>query len=145
MRTVYTHPLYTLESMAAQRSAAPLRPTAHGFAGAYHGYGFHEDGSRPACVRPRHWEWTWRDLGSTRARSCTRVGNRGSNTFRYRVSYFLLDLDELPQLERRLVLSPATAERGLFRDRDYLDGDGTPLKEAVVRFCAERGASSSEC
>ena len=27
-----------------------------------------------------------------------------------------------------------------FRDRDYLDGDGTPLKEAVVRFCAERGA-----
>ncbi len=26
------------------------------------------------------------------------------NTFRYRVSYFLLDLDELPRIERRLAL-----------------------------------------
>jgi len=63
------------------------------------------------------------------------------NTFRYRVSYFLLDLDELPQIERRLTLVSHNRRNVVsFRDRDYLDGDGTPLKEAVVRFCAERGA-----
>ena len=63
------------------------------------------------------------------------------NSFRYRVSYFLLDLDELPQIERRLALLSRNRRNVVsFRDRDYLNGDGTPLKEAVVRFCAERGA-----
>ncbi len=45
MRTVYTHPLYTLESMAAQVELPLLSGQRHTeYAGAYHGYGFHEDG-----------------------------------------------------------------------------------------------------
>jgi len=45
MRTVYTHPLYTLESMAAQAELPALSGRRHTeYAGAYHGYGFHEDG-----------------------------------------------------------------------------------------------------
>ncbi len=45
MRTVYTHPLYTLESMAAQAELPVLSGRRHTeYAGAYHGYGFHEDG-----------------------------------------------------------------------------------------------------
>lgn len=45
--TVYEHPVYSLESMAAQR----LLPELSGrrqtyFCGSYHGYGFHEDGAR---------------------------------------------------------------------------------------------------
>ena len=64
------------------------------------------------------------------------------NTFRYPVSYFLLDLDELGEIERRLALFSRNRSNVVsFRDRDYLDGDETPLKEAVVRFCAERGAT----
>ena len=44
-RTVYTHPLYTLESLAAQRLLPALSGQRHTeYAGAYHGYGFHEDG-----------------------------------------------------------------------------------------------------
>ena len=63
------------------------------------------------------------------------------NTFRYPVSYFLLDLDELGEVDRRLTLFSRNRSNVVsFRDRDYLDGDETPLKEAVVRFCAERGA-----
>ena len=64
------------------------------------------------------------------------------NTFRYPVSYFLLDLDELGELEQRFrLLSRNRRNIVSVRDRDYLDGDGTPLKEAVVRFCAERDAT----
>ncbi|CAN5168118.1 FAD-dependent oxidoreductase [soil metagenome] len=45
MRTVYTHPLYTPESMAAQAELPALSGRRHTeYAGAYHGYGFHEDG-----------------------------------------------------------------------------------------------------
>ena len=47
------------------------------------------------------------------------------NSFRYRVSYFLLDLDELPELERRLALFSRNRRNVVsFRDRDHLDGDG---------------------
>jgi predicted NAD/FAD-binding protein len=47
--TMYEHPVYTLESTAAQR----LLPLISGrkntyFCGSYHGYGFHEDGARSA-------------------------------------------------------------------------------------------------
>jgi len=62
------------------------------------------------------------------------------NTFRYPVAYFLLDLDELPALERRLRwFSVNSANAVSFHDRDYFAGDGEPLKQAVVGFCAERG------
>lgn len=40
----YRHPVYTAESVAAQRRLRSLTTTATTFAGAYHGWGFHEDG-----------------------------------------------------------------------------------------------------
>jgi len=40
----YTHPIYTLESVAAQRRLPELSGGRTAFAGAYHGWGFHEDG-----------------------------------------------------------------------------------------------------
>jgi DUF1365 family protein len=58
------------------------------------------------------------------------------NTFSYPVSYWLLDLDELPELERRLV--PLAVNRpGLvsFRDSDHFDG--SPVKQAVIDFCGD--------
>ena len=62
------------------------------------------------------------------------------NAFRYPVAYFLLDLDELPELDHRLrFLSVNRPNAVSFRDEDYLDGDSSPLKERVVGFCAERG------
>ncbi len=45
-RTVYEHPLYTRESVAAQRRLPELATGRTAFAGAYHGWGFHEDGCR---------------------------------------------------------------------------------------------------
>ncbi|MHA6757833.1 NAD(P)/FAD-dependent oxidoreductase [Streptacidiphilus sp. PAMC 29251] len=45
-RTVYQHPLYTSASRAAQLQLPGLNTGRTAFAGAYHGWGFHEDGCR---------------------------------------------------------------------------------------------------
>ncbi len=42
----YLHPTYTAASVAAQRRLAGLNGDRLAFAGAYHGWGFHEDGCR---------------------------------------------------------------------------------------------------
>jgi predicted NAD/FAD-binding protein len=43
-RMRYTHPVYTAESVAAQAVLPELNDGRIAFAGAYHGWGFHEDG-----------------------------------------------------------------------------------------------------
>jgi predicted NAD/FAD-binding protein len=45
-RMTYEHPIYTLASVAAQQRLATLNDGTIAFAGAYHGWGFHEDGCR---------------------------------------------------------------------------------------------------
>ena len=40
----YTHPIYTTQSLAAQAQLPALSDDVVAFAGAYHGWGFHEDG-----------------------------------------------------------------------------------------------------
>jgi uncharacterized protein len=43
-RMVYEHPIYTPESLAAQSRLPELTTPVTAYAGAYHGWGFHEDG-----------------------------------------------------------------------------------------------------
>ncbi len=45
-RMLYEHPRYTPESLAAQRQLPSLNGPVTVYAGAYHGWGFHEDGCR---------------------------------------------------------------------------------------------------
>ncbi|MFF0342425.1 NAD(P)/FAD-dependent oxidoreductase [Kribbella sp. NPDC004875] len=45
-RMDYEHPIYTPEAVAAQSRLASLNTGLVAFAGAYHGWGFHEDGCR---------------------------------------------------------------------------------------------------
>jgi DUF1365 family protein len=59
------------------------------------------------------------------------------NVFRYPVSYWLLDLDELFELERRLQLFSVNRVNVLrLDDRDHFDGD-LPLKQAVLAFAGD--------
>jgi DUF1365 family protein len=59
------------------------------------------------------------------------------NVFRYPVAYWLLDLDELPELDRRLRLVSVNGRNVVsFRDRDHFDGD-VALKDAVRRFAGD--------
>ncbi|OEV04176.1 NAD(P)/FAD-dependent oxidoreductase [Streptomyces oceani] len=58
-RMVYEHPVYTPESVRAQRELPALNSPVLAFAGAYHGWGFHEDGCRSGVHAARalgvHW------------------------------------------------------------------------------------------
>ena len=61
------------------------------------------------------------------------------NVFRYPLAFFVLDLDELPELDRRLRLFSVNRRNAVtLRDRDHFDG-ARPVKDAVIHFCAERG------
>ncbi|WP_354644798.1 NAD(P)/FAD-dependent oxidoreductase [Kitasatospora camelliae] len=52
-RTVYEHPVYTARTVAAQRRLPELATGRTAFAGAYHGWGFHEDGCRSGIEAAR--------------------------------------------------------------------------------------------
>ena len=55
----YEHPIYTAESVAAQSNLAGLATSRTVYAGAYHGWGFHEDGCRSGVEAARHFGVTW--------------------------------------------------------------------------------------
>ena len=56
---VYSHPLYTPESIAAQRLLPTLDDDRVIFAGAYHGWGFHEDGAASGLRAARRLGADW--------------------------------------------------------------------------------------
>lgn len=55
----YEHPIYTPESVAAQSHLGSLATDQTIYAGAYHGWGFHEDGCRSGVEAARHFGVTW--------------------------------------------------------------------------------------
>jgi DUF1365 family protein len=60
------------------------------------------------------------------------------HVFRYPVSYWLFDLDELPELERHLRLFSVNRPNVVsLRDRDHFEGVA-PLKQAVVDLVGDR-------
>jgi len=58
-RMDYAHPVYTPASVAAQHRLPELNTGITAFAGAYHGWGFHEDGARAGAVAARSLGGTW--------------------------------------------------------------------------------------
>jgi len=58
-RMDYAHPAYTPASVAAQRRLPELNTPVTAFAGAYHGWGFHEDGCQSGARAARALGGTW--------------------------------------------------------------------------------------
>jgi predicted NAD/FAD-binding protein len=58
-RMDYEHPAYTPASVSAQRRLPELNTGVTAFAGAYHGWGFHEDGCRSGAEAARALGGTW--------------------------------------------------------------------------------------
>lgn len=59
---LYSHPVYTTESVAAQRLLPTLNDDKVVFAGAYQGWGFHEDGAASGLRAARHLGADWPTL-----------------------------------------------------------------------------------
>jgi predicted NAD/FAD-binding protein len=55
----YEHPIYTPEAVAAQSRLRGLATDRTVYAGAYHGWGFHEDGCRSGVKAARAFGATW--------------------------------------------------------------------------------------
>jgi predicted NAD/FAD-binding protein len=55
----YEHPIYTPEAVRAQSRLAGLATARTVYAGAYHGWGFHEDGCRSGVAAARHFGVAW--------------------------------------------------------------------------------------
>ena len=60
-RMVYEHPQYTPESLKAQRQILALGDDRLAFAGAYHGWGFHEDGALSGVKAAERLGRSWDD------------------------------------------------------------------------------------
>ena len=58
-RMTYEHPIYTATSVEAQRHLSKLNDARLAFAGAYHGWGFHEDGCRSGVAAAESFGATW--------------------------------------------------------------------------------------
>jgi uncharacterized protein len=58
-RMTYAHPIYSLRSVAAQKKLPALNDGTIAFAGAYHGWGFHEDGCRSGVAAAESLGVTW--------------------------------------------------------------------------------------
>jgi predicted NAD/FAD-binding protein len=56
---IYEHPIYTLKAVAAQKKLSSLNTAQIAFAGAYHGWGFHEDGARAGAAAARTLGGEW--------------------------------------------------------------------------------------
>ena len=111
-RMDYAHPAYTPESVAAQRRLPELTTPVTAFAGAYHGWGFHEDGCRfrRPGGRSARGDLVTGELVSAGTRpvapgavlyECRITHTRLAplrNVFTYRTYQWLVDLDHLPRL-----------------------------------------------
>jgi predicted NAD/FAD-binding protein/DUF1365 family protein len=137
-RMEYEHPLYTPASVAAARRLPEIGTARVAFAGAYHGWGFHEDGARSGLAAATHLGLPWARTTPTlprpgRFETTIRHTRRTPfrRSFELRSTFWLVDLDDLP-------------DHGLlarFEARDHLGRAGATLRENVESFLADNGVS----
>lgn len=133
-RMEYEHPLYTPESVAAQRRLPAIGTDRLAFAGAYHGWGFHEDGARSGLAAAEQLGFSWGPapgIYRTTIRHRRRVPME--RTFRHRSYLWLVDVDDLPDHGRRHVF------RGRVEARDHLGDPERTIRANVEQFLADAG------
>jgi predicted NAD/FAD-binding protein/DUF1365 family protein len=137
-RMEYAHPLYSPGSVAAQRALPAANTGRIAFAGAYHGWGFHEDGARSGAAAAAHLGLEWGGpevprpgMYESRIRHTRRRPFR--KDFEHRAHTWLVDLDALPD----------HGVLGTFEARDHLGSPDLSLRENVDAFLAEHGIDLS--
>ncbi|KQZ75983.1 dehydrogenase [Nocardioides sp. Root151] len=132
----YEHPLYTPSSVAAQRRLPELDTDRLAFAGAYHGWGFHEDGAASGARAAERLGFAWSvtpaavEAGRVYETSVRHV-RRGpvEHAFDNASHAWLVDLDDLP---------PARWAAS-FEARDHLGSPDHSLRRNVDDFLATQG------
>ncbi len=137
----YEHPAYTPESVAAQRRLPECDTSRIAFAGAYHGWGFHEDGARSGLAAAERLGFDWGPETAPEAAPLPAPGRLYATTIRhsrraplrhsfgYRSHTWLVDLDDLP----------SHGPLALFRARDHLGDPSRTIRENVDGFLASQG------
>jgi predicted NAD/FAD-binding protein/DUF1365 family protein len=147
-RMEYEHPLYNPASVAAQQRLPEIATDRVAFAGAYHGWGFHEDGARSGLAAAERLGFTWVGLETgASAPSATNESASASTTgvydttirhtrrapftrtFEHRSHTWLVDLDRLPD----------HGVLGRFEARDHLGDPSLPIRANVEAFLAREG------
>ena len=135
-RMEYEHPLYTPTSVAAGRRLPEINTDRIAFAGAYHGWGFHEDGARSGLAAATHLGLPWvrpeRILPApgrfeTTIRHTRRTPFR--RTFEHASTFWLVDLDDLPDHGRL----------ASFEARDHVGSPARSIRANVKALLAEHG------
>lgn len=140
-RMPYEHPLYTPASVAAQRRLLDIETDRVAFAGAYHGWGFHEDGARSGAAAAQRLGFDWapsapapwsRQVFATTVTHVRRQPWR--RTFTHRSSMWVTEVGHgrPPRRLRDLVL-------GTIEPRDHLGDPSASLRENLTAFLAARG------
>lgn len=139
-RMEYEHPLYDPTSVAAQARLPELDTDRVAFAGAYHGWGFHEDGSRSGAAAAERLGLEWpepereRAIPTTPAIYRTEISHTRrrpwKRSFTHRSHTWLVDVDDLPDHR------PLGFARGTFEARDHLGEPDRTLRENVETFLA---------
>ncbi|WP_374456861.1 FAD-dependent oxidoreductase [Nocardioides sp.] len=140
-RMEYEHPLYTPESVAASRRLPEINSARIAFAGAYHGWGFHEDGSRSGLAAATHLGLPWPRATHVvpepgRFETTIRHTRRTpfARSFEHASTFWLVDLDDLPDHGRL----------ARFEARDHLGSPDRTLRHNVEAFLADNGVSLGE-
>ena len=148
-RMEYEHPLYNPTSLDAQGRLPQINTDRIAFAGAYHGWGFHEDGARSGLAAVERLGLTWpteqrastdprhrdpeRDLRGTGRIYDTTVRHTRRKPFKraftHRTHTWLVDLDDLP--DHGLL--------GRFEARDHLGEPDRSIRRNVEAFLDLRG------
>jgi predicted NAD/FAD-binding protein/DUF1365 family protein len=139
-RMEYEHPLYDPTSVAAQGRLREIDTDRVVFAGAYHGWGFHEDGARSGLAAVERLGLTWPGTAprspadevetgpyETTVRHTRRTPWRRS--FTHRSHTWVVDVDDLPD----------HGVLGRFEPRDHFTGDGATIRAQVETFLAGEG------
>jgi predicted NAD/FAD-binding protein/DUF1365 family protein len=151
----YAHPLYTPESVAAQARLPQLDTARVAFAGAYHGWGFHEDGALSGRMAAEHLGGRWTTTERTEPAPGTGPGSSSErteradasaprlyttttkharveplrNVFSYDSYTWLVDLDELPRFAGPL--APLLRRLASFEARDHVGSPHRTLRQNI--------------
>ncbi|WGX97019.1 FAD-dependent oxidoreductase [Nocardioides sp. L-11A] len=133
VRRTYAHPLYTPASVAAQARLSEIDTDRVVFAGAYHGWGFHEDGARSGrrAVERLGLLTAERPAATTYATTLTHRRRAPiDHVFTHRSHLTVVDLDR--------VAADGTVDgaSGRFEGRDHFAGDTRSVRDGLDRFLA---------